>query len=157
MTQRLDFMTLGAAAMTSFGAVRSYLSASDLSADLIDLVYLRVSLINGCAYCIDKHSRDLLKSGMSVDKLVLVPVWQEAPALFSPRERAALKWAEVVTRVVETGIPDDAYAEARAEFSEQDLLDLNVAVGLMNALNRQAIAFRMIPAGADQTQRGLSR
>lgn len=148
MTQRLDYFTLGAGAMKGFGAVSSYLRQCGLPVTLIDLVYLRVSLINGCAYCIDKHSRDLIKEGVSVDKLVLVPVWYEAGALFSARERAALKWAETVTRVAETAIPDADYADARGEFSEQELVDLTVAIGLMNALNRQAISFRLVPEAA---------
>ncbi|MBC7953211.1 MAG: carboxymuconolactone decarboxylase family protein [Rhodospirillaceae bacterium] len=148
MTQRLDFFTIGAGAMKAFGAVSGYLGECGLPGGLIDLVYLRVSLINGCAYCIDKHSRDLLKQGMSVDKLVLVPVWYEAGELFTARERAALKWAETVTRVAETAVPDADYAEVRAEFSEQELVDLTIAIGLMNALNRQAISFRLVPAAA---------
>ena len=112
---------------------------------LIDLVYLRVSQINGCAYCIDMHSRDLLKADVPVEKLVLVPAWEEARPLFSDQEKAALKWAEVVTRVSETHVPDEAYAEARATFTEKQLTDLTIAVGLMNAYNRLAISFRAVP------------
>ena len=87
--------------------------------ELIDLVYLRVSQINGCAFCIDMHSRDLLKAGLPVDKLVLVPVWRDAGDVFSRRERAALAWAETVTRVAETGVPDADYDAAAAEFNAQ--------------------------------------
>ncbi|MOA46553.1 hypothetical protein D3C78_1690800 [compost metagenome] len=94
------------------------------------------------------HSRDLLKSGLAVDKLVLLPVWREAGAVFSPRERIALAWAESVTRVAETGVPDADYGAAAAEFSEQELADLTYAIGLMNAFNRFGVAFRSTPAAA---------
>jgi AhpD family alkylhydroperoxidase len=109
-------------------------------------VYLRVSQINGCAFCIDMHSRDLLKQGLSVEKLVLVPVWHDAGQLFSQRERVALSWAETVTRVAETGVPDADYQAALAEFGDKGLADLTYAVGLMNAFNRFGVAFRPAPA-----------
>jgi AhpD family alkylhydroperoxidase len=112
------------------------------------LVYLRVSQINGCAYCIDMHSRDLLKSGVVVEKLVLVPVWRDAGAVFNSRERVALAWAETVTRVAETGVPDADYAAAAAEFSEKELADLTYAIGLMNVFNRLGVTFRTPPTAA---------
>jgi AhpD family alkylhydroperoxidase len=123
-----------------------------LPKDLIDLVYLRVSQINGCAYCIDMHSRDLLKAGLAVEKLVLVPVWHESGALFSPRERAALAWAETVTLVAETGVPDDDYDAAAAEFNDKELADLTYAIGLMNAFNRFGVAFRPTPGAVAAAQ-----
>jgi alkylhydroperoxidase family enzyme len=94
------------------------------------------------------HSRDLLKSGMAVEKLVLVPVWREAGDVFNTRERAALAWAETVTRVAATGVPDADYAAAAAEFSDKELADLTYAIGLMNAFNRFGISFRSTPAAA---------
>lgn len=124
------------------------LQKSGLPKELVDLVYLRVSQINGCAYCIDMHSRDLLKGGLAVDKLVLVPVWHEAGAVFSARERAALAWSESVTRVADTGVPDADYQAASAEFSEKELVDLTYAIGLMNAFNRLGVTFRATPAAA---------
>jgi AhpD family alkylhydroperoxidase len=126
-----------------------YLQKSGLAQELIDLVYLRVSQINRCAYCIDMHSRDLLKLGVAVDKLVLVPVWHDAGAVFSKRERIALAWAETVTRVAETGVPDADYQAAAAEFSDKELTDLTYAIGLMNAFNRLGITFRTPPAAAN--------
>ena len=89
---------------------------------LTHLVFLRVSQINGCAHCIDIHTRDLLAEGMSVEKVVLVPVWHEAAYLFSEQERAALAWAEEVTRVSETHASDEAYAAALTVFGEKDLV-----------------------------------
>src|SRR5918995_6589212 len=132
----------------ALGSVHGYVSQSGLPAELIDLVYLRVSQINGCAYCIDMHGRDLLKADVPVEKLLLVPFWDEAGSLFSDQEKAALKWAEVVTRVSETHVPDDTYAAARATFTEKQLADLTIAVGLMNAYNRLAISFRATPLAA---------
>lgn len=148
MTQRLDYNAAAPAGMKALGGVHGYIGQSGLPAALVDLVYLRVSLINGCAYCIDLHSRDLLKRGMGVEKLVLVPVWREAGELFSERERAALAWAETLTRVADTGAPDADYRDAAAAFSGKELADLTIAIALMNAYNRLAIGFRTPPAAA---------
>jgi AhpD family alkylhydroperoxidase len=112
---------------------------------LVDLVYLRISQINNCAYCLDMHTRDLLKKGVRIEKLALVQAWAEAGNLFDKRERAALAWAETVTRVSETGVPDQAFQAARAVFEERELVDLTIAIGLMNVYNRLAISFRNTP------------
>lgn len=148
MTQRLDYNAAAPNGMKALGGVYGYVMQSGLPGPLVDLVYLRVSLINGCAFCIDLHSRDLLKGGMAVEKLVLVPAWREAGALFSEREKAALAWAETVTRVAETAVPDEAFAAAAAVFSEKELADLTIAIGLMNTYNRLAISFRAVPEAA---------
>ena len=116
-----------------------------LSPTLTHLVFLRVSQINGCAHCIDIHTRDLMAEGMSVEKLVLVPVWHEALHLFSDQERAALAWAEEVTRVSETHASDEAYAAALDAFGEKDLVDLTLTIAAMNAINRMGVSFRMKP------------
>jgi AhpD family alkylhydroperoxidase len=148
MNNRIDYAKASPEGFKAFGGVYVTVQKSGLPKQLIDLVYLRVSQINGCAYCIDMHSRDLLKLGVAVDKLVLVPVWRDAREVFSVRERSAFAWAETVTRVAETGIPDVDYQTAAAEFSDKELADLTYAVGLMNAFNRFGIAFRSIPAAA---------
>src|ERR687894_1437306 len=109
--------------MKALGAVFGYVRQSGLPLKLVDLVFLRVSQINGCAYCIDSHSRDLLKAGMPVEHLVLVAVWREAGSIFDEQERAALAWAEVVTRLGERGVPDSAFEAAAAVFSESSLAD----------------------------------
>jgi len=118
---------------------------TSLPEELVHLVFLRVSQINGCAHCIDIHTRDLLAEGMSVEKVVLVPVWHEAEYLFSEQERAALAWSEEVTRVSETHASDEAYAAALAVFGEKDLVDLTLTVATMNAINRMGVSFRMKP------------
>jgi len=148
MTHRIDYAKVSPEGYKAFGGVYAALQKSGLPKELVDLVYLRVSQINGCAYCIDMHSRDLLKGGLPVDKLVLVPVWHEAGAVFSARERAALAWSESVTRVADTGVPDADYQAAIAEFSEKELVDLTYAIGLMNAFNRLGVTFRATPAAA---------
>jgi alkylhydroperoxidase family enzyme len=94
------------------------------------------------------HTRDLLKKGQKVEKLALLQAWAEAGHLFDERERAALAWAETVTRVAESGVPDAAYEAARAVFNERELVDLTVAISLMNAYNRMAISFRNTPQAA---------
>ena len=146
MSLRLDYNAASAGGMKALGSVYGYVQRSGLGRDLVNLVYLRVSLINGCAYCIDMHSRDLLEHGMAIAKLVLVPAWREGGRLFDDRERAALDWAETVTRVSATGVPDQDYENARAVFSADELSDLTIAIGLMNAYNRLAISFRNPPA-----------
>ncbi len=148
MTQRLDFAQVAAEGMHALGGVSRYILHCGLAKSLVDLVYLRVSQINGCAYCIDAHSRDLIKEGVSIEKLVLVPVWREAGAAFTVQEQAALAWAETVTRVSTTGVPDADYSAVAAHFSDKELADLTIAIGLMNAYNRMAISFRATPAAA---------
>lgn len=148
MTQRMDYNAATPAGMKALGGVYGHVMQSGLPKTLVDLVYLRVSQINGCAYCIDMHSRDLLKEGVSIEKLVLVPAWREAGVLFGATERAALAWAETVTRVADTGVPDFDYEAAASVFDERQLADLTIAIGLMNAYNRLAISFRAVPAAA---------
>lgn len=148
MSNRIDYAKASPEGYKALGGVYVSIQKSGLPKQLVDLVYLRVSLINGCAYCIDMHSRDLLKSGLAVDKLVLVPVWREAGAVFSTRERVALAWAETVTRVAETGVPDADYEAAAAEFNDKELADLTYAIGLMNVFNRLGVTFRSTPAAA---------
>ncbi len=148
MTQRLDYVAAAPGGMKALGGVYGYIAQCGLPKALIDLVYLRISQINGCAYCMDMHSRDLLKDGMTIETLVLVPVWRDAGGLFSAQERAALRWAETVTRVTDTTVPDADFQDAAAHFTEKELAALTVAIGLMNAYNRLAISFRTTPGAA---------
>jgi len=148
MTQRMNYAAAAPGGMKALGSVYSYVAQSGLPAILIELVYLRVSQINGCAYCIDMHSRDLLKAEVPVEKLVLVPASDEGGALFSDQEKAALKWAEVVTRVSDTLVPEEPYAAPGAGFSEKQRADRPSAIGVMNPFNRLAISFRVPPQAA---------
>ncbi len=117
-------------------------TGTDLPHELIHLVFLPVSQINGCAHCIDLHTRDLLKT-MPIEKVVLVPVWAEVPLLFPEQYRAALAWAEEVTLVSETHASDEAYAAASAAFGPKDLVDLTIVIATMNAFNRLGVPFRL--------------
>ncbi len=148
MSKRLDYNQIAPAGMKALGGAYGYVMQTDLSPILVDLVYLRVSQINNCAYCLDMHTRDLLKKGVKVEKLALVQAWAEAGNLFDERERAALAWAESVTRVAQTGVPDADYQAARAVFDERELVDLTIAIGVMNLYNRMAISFRNTPQAA---------
>ncbi|HEY4372636.1 MAG TPA: carboxymuconolactone decarboxylase family protein [Burkholderiales bacterium] len=148
MTQRLNYEKASPGGVKALGGVYGYILQSGLDEVLVDLVYLRTSQINGCAYCIDMHTRDLLKKGVKLEKIVLVPVWREAQSLFSEREQAALAWAESVTRVAQSGVPDQDFRTASAVFSEKELADLTIAIGLMNTYNRLAISFRNTPQAA---------
>jgi len=141
----MDYNAASPAGAKVLGAVHAYVYQSGLPARLVNLVMLRVSHINGCAYCIDMHSRDLLKSGLSVEDLVLVPAWREAGGKFDEQEKAALAWAEAVTRLGDRGVSDEAFEVAAAAFNEKQLADLTIAIGVMNAYNRLAISFRTTP------------
>ena len=133
--------------MQALFSVHTYLHEhTDLTKRLIDLVFLRTSQINGCAHCIDMHSRDLIKEGMTVEKLVLVQAWREAENLFSEIERAALAWTEAVADVSTNHIPDADYEAALSSMPEKQLVDLTIAIGLMSAYNRLGVAFRLPPA-----------
>jgi AhpD family alkylhydroperoxidase len=153
MSERMDYSQVAPRGVKALGGVHAYVAQSGLPPVLLTLVYLRVSLINGCAYCIDMHSRELRELGASPEKIALVPAAGEAGELFDARERAGLAWAEVVTRISATGAPDDAYTQVSEHFDDKELADLTIAIGLMNAYNRLAISFRTPPAAlAAKTQ-----
>ncbi|PDT76731.1 carboxymuconolactone decarboxylase family protein [Bradyrhizobium sp. C9] len=145
MSMRVDYNKVAPAGIKALGGVYGYLTQCGLPAALVELVYLRISQINGCAYCLDMHTRSLQKMGVAIEKLALLQAWREAVVLFDAEERAALAWAETVTRVAETAIPDADYRAARAVFNEKQLVDLTIAIGLMNTYNRIAIGFRNPP------------
>jgi len=121
-----------------------------LPPELVDLVDYRVSQINGCAFCLDMHAKDFRARGGSEQRLYMVSAWREAAHLYSVRERAALAWAEAVTRLADNEVPDSAYEEARAQFSEAELVQLTLAIVTINGWNRLNIAFRT-PAGDYQS------
>jgi AhpD family alkylhydroperoxidase len=145
MSRRMNYAAAAPDGMKALRSVDGYVRQSGLPAVLVDLVYLRVSQINGCAYCIDLHGRDLLKAGVPAEKLLLVSAWDEAGSAFSDQEKAALGWADAVTRIGQRHVADETFAAARAAFTEKQLADLTIAVGVMNAYNRLAISFRATP------------
>jgi AhpD family alkylhydroperoxidase len=144
MTQRIDYARVAAEAMKAQLGMESYVRRSSLDRPLVELVKLRASYLNGCAYCVDMHTKDARAAGETEQRLYAIPVWRETP-FFTPRERAALAWTEAVTDVGRTGVPDDAFDEARQHFSEAELVDLTMAIVTINGWNRLAIAFRTPP------------
>lgn len=140
---RLNWQEIAPDGAKALFSIHQYITKkTNLPEELVHLVFLRVSQINGCAHCIDMHSRDLRKT-MSIDKIALVPVWDEVHHLFSDQERAALAWTEEVTLVSETHASDEAYAAASAHFTPKDLVDLTITIAAMNAFNRLGAPFRL--------------
>jgi AhpD family alkylhydroperoxidase len=140
---RVDYRKVGTGALEAMLGLEGYVRRSSIDPGLLELVKLRASYLNCCAYCVDMHTKDARRRGESEQRLFAVPVWWETH-FFTPRERAALAWTEAVTRV-SAGVPDEAYEEARSQFTEAELVDLTVAVITINGWNRLAIAFRAEP------------
>jgi len=128
-------------AMKTLRAVETYLHQSGLDGNLILLVKMRASQLNGCAYCLDMHSKELRHHGETEQRIYLLDAWRES-SLYAPRERAALAWTEALTRIAETHAPDAAYDEVRRHFDDKALVDLTVLIGMINLWNRVAIGFR---------------
>ena len=145
MSMRLAYWNAAPDAVKAMQAVSAYLAKSELGKKLVDLIYLRVSQVNGCAYCCDMHSADLRKLGETDQRLDCLAGWRDAP-FFSERERAALGWAEALTHVSTTHAPDAEYAAARAQITDKELADLTFAVAQINSWNRLSIGFRAEPA-----------
>lgn len=124
--------------------LEKYLHGSGMDSKLLDLVRMRVSQINGCAYCLDMHSKELRAAGETEQRLYQLDAWRETP-FFNDKERAALAWAETVTLLPDRSVPDEVFEQARAHFSEQELVDLTLAVVAINGWNRLNIAFRTAP------------
>jgi len=122
-------------------ALEDYVKSTGLERSLLELVRLRASYINGCAYCVDMHTKDALAAGETEQRLFAIPVWKETP-FFSPRERAALAWAESTTAIAAGGVSDEVYRSAREQFSEAELVELTMAVIAINGWNRLSIAFQ---------------
>lgn len=127
-------------------ALSAVVQKSGLAPGLVDLVNYRVSQINGCAYCLDMHSKDLRARGETEQRIYMLSAWREVPNLYNARERAALAWAEAVTRLTNHEVPDEVYEQARGEFSEKELAELTLGVIAINGWNRLNVAFRT-PAG----------
>ncbi len=145
MKQRMNFYEAGYNAMKPLFSLGAYLFKSPVEKSLLDLIYFRVSQINGCAYCLDMHSKDLRALGETEQRLYVLDAWREAP-FYTQRERAALAWAEAVTKITDGNVPDAVYEEVRKHFTEAELVDLTMAVLNINNYNRINIAFRT-PAG----------
>jgi AhpD family alkylhydroperoxidase len=139
--QRAAYTRVAPRAIHALGELEKYVRESGLEDSLLELVRLRASIMNGCAYCVDMHTKDARLAGETEQRLYAVAVWREAP-FFTPRERAALVWTEIVTDIARNGAPDEAYAAVSREFDEKQLVALTMAIVTINSWNRLAISFR---------------
>jgi AhpD family alkylhydroperoxidase len=144
MQQRIDVTKVSPAAYQAVAALQSYVDQSGLDAKLRELIKIRASQINGCAYCLSMHTRDARKLGESDERMHLLDAWREAP-LYTARERAALGWIEAITLVTQGHVPDAVFEDVRKHFSEKEIVDLTAAAVAINSWNRIAIALRVPP------------
>jgi AhpD family alkylhydroperoxidase len=150
MTVRIDIDAIAPNALAAMLRLERYVHDSGLEPSLLKLVKVRASQLNGCAYCVDMHTKEARAAGESEQRLYAVPVWHETP-YFSARERAALTWTDAVTEIGQTGVPDEAYDEVRAHFSEKELVSLTMAIVAINGWNRLAVSFRKEPGSYQRT------
>ena len=143
MKPRIDSRRVSPKARQHLLAINAHLHGSSLGNRLLHLVEIRASQINGCAQCLDMHSQDARAEGESEQRLHTLAAWREAP-FFDERERAALEWTEAVTLVADTHVPDEVYERVRQHFSEEELIDLTLAVAQINVWNRLNVAFRTV-------------
>jgi AhpD family alkylhydroperoxidase len=151
MKARIDAFRVSPKGYQAMSGLQQYVNGCGLEHSLLELVEMRASQLNGCAYCLDMHSKDARAAGETEQRLYLLDAWREVD-LYSERERAALSWTEAVTQVAQGHVPDDVFEAARAHFSEEELVDLTLAVVAINGWNRVAIAFR---AEAGKYQPGM--
>jgi AhpD family alkylhydroperoxidase len=144
MQNRMDYKQVAPEGYKAISALESYVRRSGLEPSLLELVKTRASQINGCAFCLDMHTKDARAHGETEQRLYTLSAWHETP-FFSERERAALAWTEAVTRVADTHVPDEVYDAIRKHFTEKELVDLTLAIVTINGWNRLAIAFRAVP------------
>ncbi len=144
MKERIDYQRFAHEALHSLLAIEHYLATSGIDPKLLHLIKLRASQINGCAYCIDMHSKDARAAGETEQRLYELNAWRETP-FYSERERAALEWTESLTLISQTHAPDDVFERVSAHFSEKEIVDLTYAISIINTWNRLAIAVRAVP------------
>jgi AhpD family alkylhydroperoxidase len=144
MQPRLDVQKIDPHAYHAMAGLEAYVRNSGLEPGLLELVKMRASQVNGCAYCLDMHSKDARAQGESEQRLFALSAWRETP-FFTNRERAALAWTEALTLVSQTHAPDDVYEEVRRHFSDNELVSLSMAIVAINGWNRLAIGFRAVP------------
>jgi len=144
MEARMDYAKAAPGAMKAMSGLDAYLAKCGLEASLRELVKLRASQINGCAYCVDMHSLDARAGGESEQRLYALPVWHETP-FFTERERAALLWTEKLTLLSVDHVPDEVFEQVRQHFSEEELANLTLVIAAINAWNRFGVSFRDVP------------
>ncbi len=156
MEERIHYAKVAPGAYHAMLGLEKYLHECGLEEGLLHLIKLRSSQINGCAYCLDMHWKDLRAIGENEQRLYSLDAWEECP-YYTDRERAALAWTEAVTRVSETHVPDAVYEQAKKQFSEKELADLTLAIAAINAWNRLAIAGRTTPGTYQPVKRELKK
>jgi AhpD family alkylhydroperoxidase len=144
MQERLPYGKIAPGELTAMYGLTTYARESGLESGLLELVKLRASQINGCAFCANMHAHDARSQGETNQRLDCLAVWREAP-FYTDRERAALAWTEAITLVSTTGVPDDVYEQARTQFGEKELVDLTLAIVAINGWNRFSVSFRIMP------------
>lgn len=144
MNQRINALNVAPDAYRAMAHLQSYVDHSNLDSKLLELVKTRASQLNGCAYCIDMHTKDARAMGETEQRLYALSAWRETP-FYSEKERAALAWTEALTLISETHAPDDVYQEALRHFAGKELVDLTLAIVAINGWNRIAIGFRAEP------------
>jgi AhpD family alkylhydroperoxidase len=155
MKSRINLFQVNPKAVQPMLALQAYVDGSGLEARLLQLVEVRASQINGCAFCIDMHTKEARAAGESEQRLYGLGAWSETP-FYTDRERAALAWTEVVTLVTEGRVPEQAFADARQQFSEEELVNLTLAIATINAWNRLSIAFRAVPGSYERRVASVS-
>src|SRR5574337_291280 len=144
MKQRLDYMKAAPQGIAALRNLQAYVDGCGIEQSLLELVKIRASQINGCAYCLDMHTKDARARGETEQRLYTLSAWRETP-FFTDRERAALAWTEAITLIASSNAPDDVYEEARKQFTEEELVNLTIAIVAINGWNRLAIGFRAVP------------
>jgi AhpD family alkylhydroperoxidase len=144
MKPRLNYAQVAPDALKAMHELEKYVHSSGLERPLYELVKIRASQINGCAYCIDMHTKDARKAGETEQRLYALSAWRETP-FYSPRERAALAWTEALTLISENNVPDSIYESVREHFDEKEIVDLSMAIVAINGWNRLSIGFRTVP------------
>lgn len=143
MQSRLNYFAASPEAFQAHLALTQFVDRCGLEPSLWELVKIRASQINGCAYCLEMHTREAAAAGETAPRLNLLAAWRESP-LYTARERAALAWTEAVTLVASSRVPDEVFAEVRAHFTDTELVNLTLAIGVINTWNRLAVSFRAV-------------
>jgi AhpD family alkylhydroperoxidase len=153
MEERMDYKKVAPEGYQAMSVLEKYVRSCGLERSLLELVKTRASQINGCAFCIDMHTKDARADGESEQRLYALPAWEDTP-FFTERERAALAWTEAVTRVADTHVPDKVFETVRKHFTEKELVDLTFAVATINSWNRLAISCRSVPGAYQPAKKG---
>ena len=157
MSARIDFIKTAPGAYRAMAVLERYIGETGLDATLLELIKTRASQINGCAFCLDMHTKDARARGETEQRLYTLSAWRETP-FFTDRERAALAWTEALTKIADTqDVPDTVYEAARAQFTEQELVDLSLAIVAINGWNRLCIAFRKEAGTYQPAKRNLEK